>query len=855
MPPRRRRRPFPIYRVVRATVATGLVVVLVVVLAYCAAILLIDPNSYKSQIEAAVKQATGRTLALRGPLHLAFGLPPWLVAEDVTLSNPGGLSRQEMATLERAEARIAVLPLLAGNINLTDLTLVHPDVLLERDVNGRGNWLLSAPGPSLSVAPAAPVDQSGGQVAPPPVSQLAMGQPIRSRVAVQSIHIEQGRVGWRPQPGAAVIELAIPRIDADASGPGGTMLLSGTVASADRSLRLSGEIGSLDRLFDRSAQVPWPVQVALRDPGAQLSVGGSIAQPLRGRGLALTLDATVTDFAGLVPFLPPDVPAPHDATVSMHWGDGKPESDASLMGITLHLDAMKLSSLLPDLEISHADIAAPGLDRPVHADIEGTSPGIGTLRLVVNAASLGAILPGAHPADPVPIDVTLDAGRALISAKGTVADPTALTGLDGDVFVRLPDVAAFGALVGRKLPQLSQVAFEGHVFGDLIPAGGIGLRKATLTLPEAELTGDADIRFGLRPYLHASVASQRIDLDSLLADLGGAWGTPEQTAAAASPPRLPEPAAAPPAEPSRWVIPDSPINLAALDRMDAEVEFRFDQLQVGGAAYTQISGLVQMRDGKLAIDPFGGVMAGGAAEGRFSVDSRAPDMPVLLYLRAPSVQLANLAPLLGDHMQATGTLGIDADLHGAGHTLHAIAGSLDGHLGIGSVDSELDNRLLLGLLKLARLPEVPLSAAGTTKLRCLAVRLEATKGVATVGALVVDLQRLAVVGGGTLDFGQEQLALQLRPMIRLGGAAGGVVLPVKVGGSFLDPKVASDAGKGGPPITGAGVADPCVPALAIAYGPGPVKPKPVEPVAPVVAAKPEAGGAPSAMDVLKELIK
>ena len=46
MPPsRRRRRPFPTYRVVRAAVATTFVAALVVVLAYCAALLLIDPNN------------------------------------------------------------------------------------------------------------------------------------------------------------------------------------------------------------------------------------------------------------------------------------------------------------------------------------------------------------------------------------------------------------------------------------------------------------------------------------------------------------------------------------------------------------------------------------------------------------------------------------------------------------------------------------------------------------------------------------------------------------------------------------------------------------------------------------------
>jgi hypothetical protein len=119
--------------------------------------------------------------------------------------------------------------------------------------------------------------------------------------------------------------------------------------------------------------------------------------------------------------------------------------------------------------------------------------------------------------------------------------------------------------------------------------------------------------------------------------------------------------------------------------------------------------------------------------------------------------------------------------------------------------------------------------------------------------MVLDAQRVAVAGGGSFDFGQEQLALQLRPLLRLGGGGSGVVVPVRVAGSFLDPKITSEAGgKGGPPITGAGVADPCAPALAVVYGPSLGKPKPA---AAVVVAKPEAAGSPSAIDVLKELIK
>jgi AsmA protein len=866
MPPRRRRQAFPIYPILRIVVVLLFLAAVAGALALVAAFLLIDPDSHKAEIEAAVLQSTGRTLQLRGPLRLAFGLPPSLVAEDIVLSNPPGASRPQMMTLERAEARVALWPLLSGNLDLADVTLIHPDVMLERDGNGLGNWVMTPAGAAATPVASAAAVPANGQIPPPPVSQLAMARPARARVAVQSVHIEGGRIGWRPRPGAATAEILLPHVDATAGSLGGTMMLAGTVSSAGRALRLSGEVGSLARLFERNVQLPWPVNLTLQDQALRVSVSGSIAQPTRAEGMSLLLEAAITDFSGIEAFLPPDLPPPHEANVSVRWGDGTIAGGNGLQGMNVHLGGLKLPRLLPGVELLHVDVAAPGLDRPVHVDIEGSNPAIGPLRFVLNAAVLSGLLPGAHPTDPVPVDATLDAGRALISVKGTVAEPSALKGVDLDAFVRLPDLAAFSAAVGRNLPPLDQVAFEGHLIGDLNGTGAVAIRKGTVTLPEAQFAGDADIRLGARPSVHAEISSQRIDLDAMISDLSVLWTpgeTPDPTAAIdpTAPVPAPPPLPASPAAPGKWLIPDTPIDYSALDRLDAEVDFRVDSIQAGGVNYTQVAGHTLLRDGKLSVDPLLGTMPGGPAGGRLTLDSRAPDAPFSLYVNAPSLQLAQLAATFGDHLSARGTVNLLADLQGAGRTPHAIAGSLNGYIGIGSVDSEIDNRLLLALIRLAKLPEVPMSASGTSKLRCFAVRLSAVKGVATVDAMVVDLLRLAVLGGGTIDLGQEQLALQLRPLLRLGtgAAAPGIVVPIRLAGSFRDPKSAVDLAKLGPAILGAGVADPCGPAIAAVNGTATAaaaaKAKPAATAAPKPEAAAKPGAAVSPLDVLKELIK
>jgi AsmA protein len=659
---------------------------------------------------------------------------------------------------------------------------------------------------------------------------------------VRSIHIIDGKLGWLPRPGAAPVWASIPRLDAAANGPDGALRLAGTLLGAGRTFELSGELGPLAGLTDGGAVGPWPLRLTLRDKAARLELTGSIAQPMRGRGLALQVDASVGDFAGFEPFLPPGVPVPHDATAVLRVADGKESGRASLTGITLHLGRLPPGQPLPGVDISRADFSAPALDGPLHAELEGRAD-VGALKLVADAGSLAALLPGAEPPAPVPIEATLDAGAAHFSAKGTVAHPAALAGVELDASASVPDLAAFAPLLGRPLPKLAQVAFDGHLSGDLSGGGAIGVRKATLSLPQARIAGDVEVRPGARPDVRAHLTSPRLDLDALLAVL---------LAPPAAPPPAPAPAAAAPSGPPR-LFPDTPIDVSALDRIDLDVDFHVDALRAGGAGYTQVAGTAKLRDGKLVLDPLAGTTPGGAAEARLSIDARAAVPGFALVLRAPSLQLAPLVAAFGASAPIGGSISVEADLQGVGRSPHAIAASLDGHLGVQSVDAEIDNRELISLLRLSRLPEVPLGSGGTTKLRCFALRLDASNGIATVGALVADLHRLVVTGGGALDLGQEQFALQLRPLLRVGGALGGIVVPVRVGGGFFDPKVTVGAGgKGGLPIAGPGASDPCGPALAAAAGAGVPALKPAAEAAVPALLK----GAPkTALDVLKGLIK
>lgn len=99
-----------------------------------------DPNDYKDDIQAQVKKHTGRDLTLSGPLELSVF--PWLGVEAnaLALSNAAGFDDPEFARIEHLEARLRLLPLLKGQVELGKIALHGLVLNLQRKADGSSNW-------------------------------------------------------------------------------------------------------------------------------------------------------------------------------------------------------------------------------------------------------------------------------------------------------------------------------------------------------------------------------------------------------------------------------------------------------------------------------------------------------------------------------------------------------------------------------------------------------------------------------------------------------------------------------------------------------------------------------------------
>jgi AsmA protein len=90
--------------------------------------LFVDPNSYKPMIAAAVKDATGRELLLQGDIHLS--LVPWIALQvgPSSLGNPPGIDAQPLVSFQQAAIRMRLLPLFAGRLEASRITITDARV-------------------------------------------------------------------------------------------------------------------------------------------------------------------------------------------------------------------------------------------------------------------------------------------------------------------------------------------------------------------------------------------------------------------------------------------------------------------------------------------------------------------------------------------------------------------------------------------------------------------------------------------------------------------------------------------------------------------------------------------------------
>jgi AsmA protein len=449
------------------------------------------------------------------------------------------------------------------------------------------------------------------------------------------------------------------------------------------------------------------------------------------------------------------------------------------------------------LEATGAKLAVDGI---VAQPLQGRGYRVKLSANVPDVAALAPFLPEVKL--PALHDVSLaaqvaDTGAAMPEVSGVALQVgrSDLTGTMAGLRLDKVDIAA------ATLDQPVQVSAQGS-FNDA-PAFVTGsLGGLTALLSAAKTTGPIPLDLTVqalgshltikgkvarrqdgRPSVQADVTADKIDLDAMLAVHRNPPGV-----AAAAPAAM---AAKPPVHDR--IIPDTPIPFDLLRLADAELKLSIRELQSGTATYRAIVTQLDLHGGKLRLDPLSADLPEGHLDGSLEADAAQLDPAVALRLRIPALALQPVLAALNQPAFVSGNLNVQADLHGAGATPHAIAASLDGSLGLTMTNGTVDNRLLgsaLGtILRAANLLDL-VGRGGTSEVQCFVARLDANHGIATVRPLAFASTLLTMDGDGSLNLGAETLDLRVRPQARLAGV--GLVVPLRISGPFRSPSAMPD---------------------------------------------------------------
>lgn len=233
----------------------------------------IDLEKIKTLLADQVQSATGRTLAINGPVEIELGLVPRLVVNEVSLSNPPRSSRPDMVRIKRFEMEVALSPLLKRQLQVNRLVFNAPDIILETESKGAGNLDFTPPGakkhPEPSTAPAQ--EQSSFSF------------------AFNEVRVENAAITWFDRDSKTTETITLKTLNLRPDKTNATLLALHLAATVrEQNLEVNGTMGGIDTLLGGK---PWPMKMEALVKGIRLKVEGQIADMKARQGIDLGLSA------------------------------------------------------------------------------------------------------------------------------------------------------------------------------------------------------------------------------------------------------------------------------------------------------------------------------------------------------------------------------------------------------------------------------------------------------------------------------------------------------------------------------------------------------------------------------------
>ena len=239
-------------------------------------LMLFEWNMLRGPVERRVSAATGRDFHIHGDLDVDLSLRPRVSLGRMTLANVPGAAQPQMATVDSLEFRFDLLKLFAGDVVLSNVRVGKPNLLLEKDAKGRGNWTFPS-----------------GNAEWPTIHQLS---------------VDSGQLVYRNLPNKTDMKFAIASGDAAGSRLA-PLNITGDGRYAGNQLQLEGRVESPLALKDSGK--PYQIDLKARAGATHATASGGLVGPLALRDFSLEFGLSGPNMALLYPLIgvaTPDTP-------------------------------------------------------------------------------------------------------------------------------------------------------------------------------------------------------------------------------------------------------------------------------------------------------------------------------------------------------------------------------------------------------------------------------------------------------------------------------------------------------------------------------------------------------------------
>ncbi len=615
---------------------------------------MIDWNRYKSDATKQVKVLTGRDLKIMGDVQVSIFPAPAIIANDVSFSNMDGAVAPEMVKLRQVEVRIALSPLLAGQIKVETVRLIEPTIELELLADGRQNWDIQPPGNKASVsAPkksegAAPSAQNSASTAPDftlddftivdgalnyrdsKTGEIEKIEGLNARIEAASLagpFQSKGALKFRSIPltyditvGEVIQERTLPLNMKFGVGAGDSSLhIGGTLLglSDDPKFKGSfkGEGKNLGLLIEAITRTPAPPALA-----QLFSAEGNISGSATGGELSnLNMQLADSRVEGNVAFEMADVPR---FAVSL---------DAKRFNLDKWLEAPNAGPASGDEATNksttptHTSAVATPATAPIPADVSVVIPKSIAGSVIISA---GSLVYRGESINDVLINTDLANGEAQlgqfsaqfpggsdISMSGVLSSPEGKPEFSGVIETNSNDIRYVAKWLGADLSsipsdRLHKIDFSSDV--KLTPAA-VELQNIDLQFDSSRLTGATTIALRSRPALGVNLTLDQIDLDAYLPKSSAT----RPTVAASGGQDQAKQAGAGSVKTAPASIPDTTFSgLRPLTTFDANALIRIKRLRAQGATVNGVVVDATLFDGdlnikKLSVSEFSGLSISG----------------------------------------------------------------------------------------------------------------------------------------------------------------------------------------------------------------------------------------------------